>query len=120
MTSCKDFDNVVVPDAGFRRFAQRLFQQFTRAEFLGVTAAVVRGLRDEGAEPLPSIDDALAFEVVVGALDRDDADEQFLREPAKRRQRRVRREPAFADFTRQAVDDLLGTALPSRPPRSQE
>ena len=66
-----------------------------------------RGCRHERAEPLPAVDDALALQLFVGALDGDDADDQVFGQAAKGGQRGARRQAAFADLALQSVDDLL-------------
>jgi hypothetical protein len=73
----------------------------------GFAAAVVAEVGDECAQALPAINDALAFQFLVGAFDGDDADEQIFRELAERRQRRAGLEAALADLAFDAVNDLL-------------
>src|SRR5688572_2681325 len=65
-------------EAGFGRFAQRLCQELPRALLLGVPAAFTAAFRNERAEALAAVDDAFAFELLVGALHGDHADEQLF------------------------------------------
>src|SRR5205085_8916957 len=76
--------------AGLRGFARGVTEKFARVFQLRLARAVASTLRDEGAEPLPPEDDPLALQLLVGALDRDHADEQLLRELAEGRQRIAR------------------------------
>ena len=102
-----EFENFRRLQSGFRRLARGLAEQFLRGVQLGFAAAVVTVVGNERAQSLPPVDDAFAFQFLVSALDRDDADQQIFRERAKRGQRRAGLEAAFADFTLQLVGDLL-------------
>src|SRR5262245_32621898 len=99
-------DDVAAAQAGLGAFAHGLGQQFTRACHLRIAAAMDRGVRDERAEALAAVDDALALELFVRALDRDDADEEVFGELPEGGERRAGRDAAFADLPREAVDDL--------------
>jgi len=91
------------------------FPPLRRAAARTIPARYSAWLRGCGRKPwsqrtcqsLPPVDDAFAFQFLVSALDRDDADQQIFRERAKRGQRRAGLEAAFADFTLQLVGDLL-------------
>src|SRR6188768_1809116 len=100
-------EDVLRGQSGLRRFTARLAHQLRGTLFLVFTAAVGRRAGDEGAEPLPPVDDAVALQLLVGALDRDHADHQVLGQAAERGQRGPRSQPALADFAFEAVDDLL-------------
>ena len=79
-----------------------------RISALGHYRAFINGRRvgDECAQSLAPVDDAVALELLVGALHGDDADEQLLGQPPERGERRAGLETPFADLTLQAVDDL--------------
>src|SRR4051812_8286535 len=61
-------------EARFTAFARRLAKQLARAFDLAFAAAIRRQGGHERAEPLAAIDDPVALELFVGALDGDDAD----------------------------------------------
>ena len=85
---CRRSGDVLPESAGFGRFAERLAQEFRARARSCLAAAIDRGVGDERAEPLAAVDDAVALELFVGALDGDHADQQFLGEAAERGQRR--------------------------------
>ena len=101
----QDLDDFASGEAGFGGFAERSPQQLARPFGLGIATAIDGALRDEGAEPLPAVDDSLALELLVRALDGDDADEELLGEPAEGGQRRPGRQAPFAHLALEAVDD---------------
>src|SRR5688572_17383295 len=102
----KSYD-VVRAQSRFGAFAECGAQQIHGALRLALAAACSRGVGDERAQPLAAVDDAVALELLVGALDGDDADEQLFGETAERRERGAGRQAPFADLALDAVDDLL-------------
>src|SRR5687768_9256892 len=85
----QEIDDVPRGETGFRCFAQRLAQQLSGALGLGVAAAIDGGTRDERAEALPAVDDPVALELLVGALDGDDADHELFGQTSEGRERRA-------------------------------
>src|SRR5580765_2106954 len=71
-------DDLAAGEPGFGRFADRFAQQLARALRFRVAAAIDRRARHERAETLAPVDDALALEFLVGALDGDHAYQQFF------------------------------------------
>jgi len=61
--------------AGFRGFPRAFCKQLTGARELGFPTAIGRRLSDKRAEPLTTVDDAVAFKFFVRTFDGDDADE---------------------------------------------
>src|SRR5688572_1024584 len=103
----QQLNEVFAGQPGLEAFANGVADQLAGALGLHRAAAIVRDVRHERSEPLAAIDQSFALELFVGALDGDDADEQVLGQAAERRERRTRRQAAFADLTLQSVNDLL-------------
>src|SRR5688572_8358700 len=94
----QDLDDVGAGEASFGGFAHCRPQQLARPFGFGVTAAIDGPIRDESAEPLPAVDDPLAFELFVRALDGNHADEKLLREAAEGGKGRPCWQPPLADL----------------------
>src|SRR5579862_6294846 len=60
----EDAGDVAMAQAGLGGFADGLAHERGGPRTLGLPALVVGGLGDEGAEPLPAVDEALALEVL--------------------------------------------------------
>src|SRR5262245_50306884 len=98
----EQFDDIPLLQSGFGRLAQRVTQELAGARGLRRPAAIARRLGDERPEPLTPIDDALALELLVGALDGDHADQQVFGELAKRREQGAAGEAPLADLARES------------------
>src|SRR5262245_48409066 len=103
----EQLDDIPLVEAGFGRLAQRVPEELAGARGLRRPAAIARRLRDERPKPLTAVDDALALELFIGALDGNHADQQVLGELAKRGEQGTPFEAPLANLPPEAVDDLL-------------
>jgi hypothetical protein len=92
---------------GFAGFANCCAHQLSCSLRFGLAAPVITVVGNECSKALPSKNDPLPFEFLVGALDGDHAYHEFLRKFAEGRQGFTTSQTSFADLPPQPVNNLL-------------
>src|SRR5258708_1674238 len=101
------FCNLALFQSAFGSFADGFTHQLASALRFGLATPVIAVLGYESAQPLSAIDDPLAFQFLVGALDGDHTDHELFGKLPEGRERGPAAETPLADLAPETIDDLL-------------